>query len=186
MIVKVYDVSIRRYLNIESQFLLLLGTLLPELEVLLPPGVLLGLKLLGLHLLCLLLEDGLDQHGSVLELVSLGGEVELVIEGSVDLLGLTVLPQQSPQDALPAHPQDLGGHSALTGSSPLSGTSVVALALGLEVQSSSGPGVYFLFALHNESVLDELPDEDPGVGLANLLNLIGVHPNSLLAALQHL
>ena len=112
---------------------MLLGSLLSELEVFLSAGVLLGLQLLGFHLFGLLLEDGLDEDGSVLELVSLGGEVELVVEGAVDLLGLSVLPQQSSEDSLSADPEDLGGHSAFACSSAFSGAGVVALALGFEV-----------------------------------------------------
>lgn len=165
---------------------MLLSPLLSELKVLLSSGVLLGLELLGLDLLCLLFEDGLDEDSAVLELVSLGSEVELVVQSSVDLFGLTVLPEQSPEDSLPADPKNLGGHSALASTSALSGASVVSLSLGLEVQSCSGSGVHFLFALHDEAVLDELAHKDTGVGLTDLLDLIGVHPHSLLSALQHL
>jgi hypothetical protein len=61
---------------------------------------------------------------------------------------------------------------------------VVALALGFKVESSSGAGVDNLFALHDKSVLDEFADEDSGVGLADLFNLVGIHPHAFLSALQ--
>ena len=139
---------------------MLLGSLLSELEVFLSAGVLLGLQLLGFHLFGLLLEDGLDEDSSVLELVAFGGKVELVVEGAIDLLGFSVLPQQSSEDSLSAHPKDLGGHSAFASTSALSGTSVIALALGFKVKSCSGARVHFLFALHDEAVLDELSNKD--------------------------
>ena len=41
-------------------------------------------------------------------------EVELVIQVLVDLLGITVLPQEPSQHTQPAHPQDLGGQTCLT------------------------------------------------------------------------
>jgi len=166
--------------------LLLLGTLFSKLEVLLTSGVLLSLQLLSLHLFGLLLEDSLDEDSSVLELVTLGGKVELVVEGTIDLLGLSVLPQQSAEHSLSAHPKDLGGHSALASTSALTRTSVITLAFGFKVESSSGARVDFLFALHDEAVLDELSNKDSGVSLADLLDFVGIHPNTRPSALQHL
>lgn len=46
-------------------------------------------------------------------------QVELMIQVLVNLLGITVLPQKPPQYAQPAHPQDLGGQTCLTGTSAL-------------------------------------------------------------------
>ena len=109
-----------------------------------------------------------------------------MVEGAVDLLGLPVLAEQSSEDALSADPEDLGGHSALASTSALTGTSVIALAFSFKVESSSGARVDFLFALHDEAVLDELSNKDSGVSLADLLDFVGIHPNTLPSALQHL
>jgi hypothetical protein len=49
-------------------------------------GFLLGFELFGVDLFSLLPEDGLYQDGFVLELVTLGSEVEFVIKSPVDLL----------------------------------------------------------------------------------------------------
>jgi len=147
---------------------------------------LLSLELVGLHLFGLFLEDGFNEDSPVLELVALGSEVKLVVEGAIDLLGLSVLPEEPPEYSLPADPQDFGGHPAFAGSPTFTCASVVAFALGLEVQSGSGAGVHFLFSLHDEAVLDEFAHEHSGVGLADLLHLVGVHPHALLSALQHL
>ena len=56
-----------------SKPFLFVGSLFSALEVLLPPGLLLGLDLLGLNLFGFLLENGLDKDSPVLELVALGG-----------------------------------------------------------------------------------------------------------------
>jgi hypothetical protein len=45
--------------------------------------------------------------------------------------------------------------------------------------------VHFLLALHNQTVFDKFADKDSGVGLANLLNLIGVNPNTLSSTLEN-
>ncbi len=96
----------------------------PLLMVLLPPGVLLLLQLLGPLKLGLLLEDVLDKHLFVLELVSLGGEVEAVVQVFINLLLSTVLLQQSPEDSLPSHPKQAGGHAHLLGPATLSETTM--------------------------------------------------------------
>jgi hypothetical protein len=44
--------------------------------------------------------------------------------------------------------------------------------------------VDLLLSLHNETVLDEFPNENSGVGLTNLLKLVGIHPYSLATTLQ--
>ncbi len=50
-----------------------------------------------------------------LEHVALALEVELVVEVTVDLLGRAVLAQKTAEDALAAHPDDLGGHTGIGG-----------------------------------------------------------------------
>ena len=128
-----------RYLNRQpSEFFPLVGALLSDLEVFLSSCLLLSLQLLGLDLLGLLLENSLDQDSSVLELVTLGSQVELMVKSAIDLLGLSILPQESSKDALSSHPEDLGGHSAFAGSSAFSVSSVVSFALGFEVKSGTG------------------------------------------------
>ena len=174
-----------KYVSKRSESFLLVGSLLSALQVLLPSGVLLSLQLFSLDLFGLLLENSLDQDGSVLELVTLGGQVELVVDGSVDFLGGSILLEESPEDSLPAHPEDLGGHSAFAGSASFTRSSVPAEPLGLEMLSGSGAGVHLLLPLHDEAVLDELADEDPAVGLTDLLDFAGVHPDALASALEH-
>ena len=66
-------------------------------------------------LLLLHLVDGLDQHVLVLEEVTLGGEVEVMVDILGDLLGLSVLSQKSSKDSLSSHPENLAWHSGVGG-----------------------------------------------------------------------
>ena len=56
----------------------------------------------------------------------------------------------------------------------------------LEMFSSSGSGMDHLLSLHDQSVFNKLFNEYSGVGLSDLLYFIGVHPDSLLSALEDL
>jgi len=109
-----------------------------------------------------------------------------VVKMTIDLLCFSVLPEESSEDSLSSHPKDLCGHSALLSTSALSGASVVSFTLGFEVESSSGSGMDFLFSLHDETILDELTDENSRVSLANLFDFVGIHPDSLSSDLQDL
>jgi len=120
---------------------------------------LLLLSELGLSdLLLLHLVDGLDEDGLVLELVSLGGEVEVMVDFGGDLLGLSVLLQQSSKDSLSSHPLDLDGHSSVSSSLSLSVTAVSSLSLGFVHSLYSRSGVHGNGSLHDDSVLIELSD----------------------------
>ena len=61
------------------------------------------------------LVDGLDQYVLVLEEVTLGSEVEVMVDILGDLLGLSVLSQKSSKDSLSSHPENLAWHSGVGG-----------------------------------------------------------------------
>ena len=63
------------------------------------------------------LVDGLDEDVLVLELVTLGTEVELMVDLSVDLLGFTISLEESTEDTGSSHPEDLGWHTSILGTS---------------------------------------------------------------------
>merc|ERR1719428_108791 len=96
-------------------------------------GLRLLLQDLRLRLFRLGLVNCLYKHTLVLELVTLGFVVEVMVQVLVDLLPLAVLAQQPAQHALPAHPEHLLGHPRLFGPAALPHTSVPALALGSKV-----------------------------------------------------
>ena len=108
-----------------------------------------------------------------------------MIQSSINLFGLSVLLEQPSQNPLPSDPQKFSGHTCLSGTSSLSGTSMSSKPFGFEMFSGSSPGVDDLLSLHDQTVLDELFNEYSGVGLADLLYFVGIHPDSLPAALQH-
>ena len=83
----------------------------------------LGLKLIRKCLLSELLSlglvDTLHKHPLVLEHITLDLHVHVMIHVLVDLLGLTVLAEQAPQNTHPPHPQNLGGEPSLPGTPTL-------------------------------------------------------------------
>jgi hypothetical protein len=66
-------------------------------------------------LLLLHLVDGFDQNVLVLEQVTLGGDVEMMIDVLVDLLGFSIFLKKSSEDSLSSHPQNLRRHSSVSG-----------------------------------------------------------------------
>jgi len=82
----------------------------------------------------------------------------VVIDIFSDLLGFPVLFEESSEDSLPSHPEDLGWHSGVLGSLPLTVAGVSALPLGLVVSSDSGSGVHVHLSPHDEAILIELFD----------------------------
>jgi hypothetical protein len=74
--------------------------------------------------LLLHLVDGFDQHGFVLELVTLGSEVEVMIDILGDLLGFSIFLKKSSKNSLSSHPEDLTWHSCVSGTLSLTHTVV--------------------------------------------------------------
>ncbi len=111
---------------ISTQKLLLDGLLLRDMSTLLSSTLLavvngfllsLGSNLLGLHTV-----DSLDQVSLGLESVTLGEEVELVVDVLVDLLGLSVLLEKTTKDSHSSHPEDLERKTSILGTSSLTMT----------------------------------------------------------------
>lgn len=126
-----------------------------------------GLGLLGLGLvnqdlsldgLSLSLVDSLNQNSLVLELVTLGLHVEVVINVVINLSLLSVLAEKTSENSLSSDPHDLGGHASLSGTSALTGSHMSTLALGFEVQSTASTGVHGHWLLDDQTTLDQLSD----------------------------
>merc|ERR1711974_575893 len=102
-----------------KHLLLLLGLpVLPPLASLLhlrPTGVGLVSQHLGPSLLCLLLMDVLHEDTLVFEGVTLGLQVELVVQVAVNLLGLPVSLEEPPEDTHSHDPHGLLGGSGVLG-----------------------------------------------------------------------
>ena len=89
-----------------------LALLLTSLDL---SGFSLFFELLFSDLLLLHLVDGLNQYILVLEQVTLGGKVEMMVDILGDLLSLSILSQKSSKDSLSSHPEDLSWHSGVGG-----------------------------------------------------------------------
>lgn len=118
----------------------------------------LGLELLLTNLLLLHLVDALDENGLVLEQVTLGGEIEVMVDILGDLLGLSVFFEKSTEDSLAAHPQDLDGHTSVRGTLSLTVTVVSALSFGLVHSLDAGARVHVDGSLEDETIPMELAD----------------------------
>ena len=119
------------------------------------------LEFLLSHLLLLHLVDGLDQNGLVLELVTLGGNVEVMVDILGDLLSFSVLFEKSSKDSLSSHPEHLGGHTGVSGSLSLSHTLVSALPLGCVHSLASRSGVHVHRSLHDKTIVVKFSDVFP-------------------------
>ena len=106
---------------------LAVSNLLASESLLLADGVLgttglsLALKIGLADDLSLGLVDSLNKHILVLELVTLGGEIELVVHLAVDLLLVPISAEEATEDAKAAHPQNALGHTGAAGTLTLTG-----------------------------------------------------------------
>merc|ERR1719167_554393 len=96
--------------------------------------------LLSLLLVDVLHEDALVLHDKQLEHVTLGLQVELVVQVTVDLLRLPVSCEQPPEDTHPGDPEALLRGPGVLGTLPLAGAGVTPLASSLVVLTDTGPG----------------------------------------------
>ena len=134
------------------------NSLLLALLVLGATSLSLSLKISLTEGLSLGLVDLLDQHILVLELVTLGGEVELVVHVAVNLLLLSVSLKEATEDAKTAHVEDLLGHTGVSGTSPLTAALMATLALGLSPSLAARAGVSGDDLSHDQAVLHKLPN----------------------------
>jgi len=121
-------------------------------------SLLLFLELLVSNSLLLHSVDGLNQDRLVLELVTLGGEVEFVVDVLSDFLGLSVLSQESSKHSLSAHPEHLNGHSCVSCTLSLTEAGMSSLSLSLVDSPAARSGVHGDCLLNDEAVLVELPN----------------------------
>jgi len=159
-----------------------LGLLLSSLD---SSGFSLFLELGLSDFLLLHLVDGFDQNGFVLELVTLGAEIEMMVDILGDLLGLSVLLEKSSEDSLSSHPEDLRRHSCVSGTLSLTETVVSSLSLGLLHSLASRSRVHMDLSLHDKTIVKEFLDVLSGVGESDFVCFIWVDPNSSLSTLQH-
>jgi len=154
------------------------------LLVLVSPGFGLIGQLLGAEGFGLLFVDEFHQHALVLEHVTLALNVELVVEMTIDLLILSILLQETPEDAHPPHPQLLDGHAGVGRTLALTRARVTALTTRQSVLTRASARVNGLRLLDDQAVLDQTTDVLAGVGIGDLGDFIGIHPDLVPATLQ--
>ena len=123
-----------------------------------------------------------DKGALVLEGVTLAGVVEFVVQVLVDLATGTVLDQQTAQDTKTTHPEDLLGHTGISGTLPLTVATMTALPPGQVKLASSGPGVLGNGLANDQAIGDELANCLARVGVRDFVLLVGVKPDLALAA----
>ena len=121
-----------------------------------------GLSLLGEFLFSLLLTlhlvDGFNQDSLVLELVTLGGQVEVMINVLGNLLCFSVLLEKSSEDSLSSHPENLAWHSGVLGTLSLTDAGVSALSLGFVDPLDARLGVHVHMLSHDKTILEKFSD----------------------------
>ena len=85
--------------------------------------------------------------------------------------------EESSENSHSLHPKFLLAGSGVCCSLPLTKPTMTTLSPGLVVGSHSGPGVDSNGLLDHETVLDQLPDVGPGVGIGDLIDLVRIQPN---------
>ena len=85
--------------------------------------------------------------------------------------------EQSSQDSHPGDPHALLAGPSVLGTLPLTKATVTSLTAGLVIGADTGSGVDSDGLLDHKTVLDKLPDVLPGVGIGDLVDLIGVKPD---------
>ena len=176
----------------------------------------------------------LNQGALVLEGVTLGGVVQLVVKVLVDLAAGTVLDQEAAEDTLATHPEDLPvvcevspwpphivplerinpvlflipryrlilpcfvlssigvgfwwadilRHTGIGSTLPLSETTVATNSSGEVQLTRTGTRVHGDGLSDDEAIGNELADRLAGVGVGDLVDLVGVEPNLALTAAE--
>merc|ERR1712215_221352 len=140
---------------------------------------------LGTRVLSLALVDELHEHTLVLEHVALALHVEGVVQVAVDLLSLAVLLQETTQHPHAPHPKDLHGHTSVGRTLALSGASVSALAASDRVLAHTSTRVHSDGLADDEAILDQLADVLAGISVGDLICLVGIEPNLVLATFKN-
>merc|ERR1719402_1412187 len=137
--------------------------------------------LLGSCLLSLLLVNEFHENSLVLEHITLSFKIQLMVQVTVDLLGLPVSLEKSPKYSHSSNPQSLLASSGILGTLPLTKATVTTLATGFIISANSRSGVDSNRLFDDKTILDQFSNILPGVGISNLIDFIRVKPNLIFA-----
>jgi hypothetical protein len=110
----------------------------------------------------------LHQYTLVLKNVTLGFQVQSVVQVTINLAGCTVLAQETTQDALTAHPDDLRRHACIGSTATLTGTGVTTLAFSGKTLTRAESGLANIWLANNQTILDQFTNVLTRIGIANL------------------
>ena len=156
-----------------------------DLLVLCATGLGLLSKLLGASVLGLLLEDVLHQIALVLESITLGLEIQVVVEMLVDLLGVTILLKQMSEHTHATKPKDLFRHASISSTTSLTKAHMAALSACLQSFASAESRVDFPRLSDDQAIFHQTTDILSGVGIGDLVHFVRIQPDLSFATLQH-
>ena len=124
--------------------------------------------------------DSLDKDLLVLENVTLGQHVELLVHLRLDLASGSVFSEESSESSLSPDPENFLGHSGISATSSLTDSHMSTFSLFRQSLKSSESGVDFDISLSDKAVLDKESNVISGRSGADLLSLLRVEPDSVL------
>jgi len=99
--------------------------------------------------------------------------------------GLPVLLEKSPQDSHPPDPDDFRWHTGVGCTLALTTSTVTTFPTSLGILANPSPGMYSHWLADDQTILDQLADVLPRVGIGDLVDFVGVEPDLVLAAAHH-
>jgi hypothetical protein len=113
---------------------------------------------LSTSLFSLLLVNVFHQNALVLEHITFHLHVQVVVQMTINLLGFTVLLQETTKDTHASHPQEFDWHTSVGCTTALSIAAMTSLSSGDCVLANTETRVHDDGFLDDQTVLDELAD----------------------------
>jgi len=102
--------------------------------------------------------NGFHKNVLVLELVTLGSKVQLVIDVLVDLLAFTILLEQSTENASSADGENLAGHTSITSTLSVTSALMTTLALLGFMSLNTGARVHGDLTSDDKTIFEKFSD----------------------------
>jgi len=102
--------------------------------------------------------NGLHKNVLVLELVTLGSKVQLVVDMLVDLLAFSVFLEQSTENTSSADGENLAWHTSVTGTLSVTSSLMATLALLGFVSLDTGARVHGDLTSDDKTILEKFSD----------------------------
>ena len=130
-------------------------------------------ELVGTLPLSLLLVDELHQDSLVLEHIALCVHVKVVVHMMINLVGLPVLAQQSPQNTYAANPDGFLWHTTIGSTFPLAIPPMSVLPPCFISVTYTSTTMFNLGLFDDQFIFDKFSDVLTRISIGNLIGLIG-------------